>query len=172
MSGTPGSNFVRRPCFNPLTLYRLNVCPVLPPPFASLGMASEREREASAREEGAALTPPTNEVFIGALPRQTRLQAAMATGLHDALLQFAGTTDRASVQLRMHSSSDGRGLGIAFAWLPDEATAQRLVDATELYFELNGKRVRAGIRAARGRADARAPPSSEPGSVSIAVFAP
>ena len=136
-------------------------------------MASEREREASAREEGAALTPPTNEVFIGALPRQTRLQAAMATGLHDALLQFAGTTDRASVQLRMHSSSDGRGLGIAFAWLPDEATAQRLVDATELYFELNGKRVRAGIRAARGRADARAPPSSEPGRVqlSIAVFA-
>ena len=117
--------------------------------------------------------PATNEVFIGALPRQTRLQAAIATGLHEALLQFAGTTDRASVQLRMHSSSDGRGLGIAFAWLPDAETAKRLVDAAELYFELNGKRVRAGIRAARGRADARAPPSSEPGRVqlSIAVFA-
>ena len=73
----------------------------------------------------------------------------------------------------MHSSSDGRGLGIAFAWLPDGETAKRLVDAAELYFELNGKRVRAGIRAARGRADARAPPSSEPGRVqlSIAVFA-
>ena len=117
--------------------------------------------------------PATNEVFIGALPRQTRLQAAIATGLHEALLQFAGTTDRASVQLRMHSSSDGRGLGIAFAWLPDAEIAKRLVDAAELYFELNGKRVRAGIRAARGRADARAPPSSEPGRVqlSIAVFA-
>ena len=101
--------------------------------------------------------PATNEVFIGALPRQTRLQAAIATGLHEALLHFAGTTDRASVQLRMHSSSDGRGLGIAFAWLPDAETAKRLVDAAELYFELNGKRVRAGIRAARGRAGDRPP---------------
>ena len=118
-------------------------------------------------------TPPTNEVFIGGLPRQTRLQTATATALHDALLQFAGTTDRASVQLRMHSSKDGRGLGIAFAWLPDKETAQRLVIATELYFELNGKRTRVGIRAARGRGDSRAPPSSEPGRVqlSIAVFA-
>ena len=126
-----------------------------------------------AAEPAAALTPPTNEVFIGALPRQARLQTAIATALHDALLQFAGTTDRTSVQLRMHSSSDGRGFGIAFAWLPDEETAQRLVAATELHFEVEGKRTRAGIRAARGRADARAPPSSDPGRVqlSIAVFA-
>ena len=142
-----------------------------PPHPNEFGM--EASETATERMTAAALAPATNEVFIGALPRQTRLQTAMTTGLHDALLQFAGTTDRTSVQLRMHSSSDGRGLGIAFAWLPDEETARRLVDATELYFELNGKRVRAGIRAARGRADARAPPSSEPGRVqlSIAVFA-
>ena len=142
-----------------------------------LGVRSRWDRRPSARPHermaAPAPAPATNEVFIGALPRQTRLQAAIATGLHEALLQFAGTTDRASVQLRMHSSSDGRGLGIAFAWLPDAEIAKRLVDAAELYFELNGKRVRAGIRAARGRADARAPPSSEPGRVqlSIAVFA-
>lgn len=113
------------------------------------------------------------EVFLGGLPKATTKLAAVEMSLHAALLRFAGTSDPAAVRLRMHTASaNGQGLGFAFAWLPDEDTARRLVEATELFFELDGEQKRAGTRAARG-GQSRAAPTSQPGQqrVSVAVCA-
>lgn len=102
------------------------------------------------------------EIFLGALPRSSASQAAVEVGLHNALLEFAGVNDRSAVKLRLHTKSSGEGRGFGFAWLPDASTAQRLVAATEIFFNLNGVQTRAGIRAARC-AGIRAAPSTEPG---------
>eukprot|EP00315_Gephyrocapsa_oceanica_P024471 CAMPEP_0185469950 /NCGR_PEP_ID=MMETSP1365-20130426/98486_1 /TAXON_ID=38817 /ORGANISM="Gephyrocapsa oceanica, Strain RCC1303" /LENGTH=438 /DNA_ID=CAMNT_0028076689 /DNA_START=56 /DNA_END=1371 /DNA_ORIENTATION=+ len=116
---------------------------------------------------------PTTEVFLGGLPRAASKLAAVESGLHTALLDFCATSDRSAVKLRLHSQPSGQGLGFGFAWLPDEHAAQRLVAATEIFFELDGKRVRAGTRAARGAPTERAAPTTEPGQLrlSVAVFA-
>jgi len=111
------------------------------------------------------------EVFVGGLPREARRLQAVEMGLHAALLAFAGgTSDPTRVKLRMHTkSSHGEGLGFAFAWMPDEQTAERLVEATEIYFVCDGVRTRAGIRAARGRSDSRPPPACAPGRLQLTV---
>ena len=108
-----------------------------------------------------------HEVFLGGLPRAASGLHALQLGLHEALLAFSGTEDRSAVRLRLHTKPCGEGLGFGFAWLPDAEAAARLVAASQIYCTVGGQRVRAGIRAARGRvaddADQRRPPPiSEP----------
>jgi hypothetical protein len=111
-----------------------------------------------------------HEVFLGALPRAPAMMAAVEAGLHVALVAFASSPD---VRIRLHTKESGEGRGFGFAWLPDATTARRLVEATEIYFTVDGVAHRCGIRAARGRPaeePQRPPPSSsDPGQLGLRV---
>ena len=114
----------------------------------------------------------TTEVFVGGLPRAAASLSKVEAGLHDALAKFSG----GPVAIRMHTKTSGEGRGFAFAWLPNAEIAERLSSVAEIYFDLDGVRTRAGVRAARGRpVDERRPPPtiSEPGleKMSIAFVA-
>ena len=116
-----------------------------------------------------------HELFLGGLPRSATSLAAVEAGLHDALCSECHADSRSAVKLRLHTKpSGGGGLGFGFAWLADEAAASRLVAVGELHFDIDGVRTRAGVRAARGGAESRPPPSSEQGleRLSVAVVAP
>ena len=127
--------------------------------------------EAPAHASADASADPT-EIFIGSLPREARTLEALERALHDALLAFVGTSDGA-IRIRMHTFQrgvhTGQGTGFAFAWLPDAASAKRLVDATEFFYQLDGQRIRAGVRAARGHARGRPAPSNQPGLPAIRI---
>jgi hypothetical protein len=111
-----------------------------------------------------------HEVFLGALPRAPAGMPAVEAGLHDALVAFASSPD---VRIRLHTKESGEGRGFGFAWLPDAETQRRLVEATEIYFAVDGVVHRCGIRAARGRPASepqRPPPSmSDPGQLGMRV---
>lgn len=114
-------------------------------------------------------TRRSSEIFLGALPRETSRLKSVEAGLHAALLAHSGSSDRASVKLRMHTRTNGTGSGFAFAWLPDVEAAQRLVAVGHLDFMCDGATVRTGIRAARGRSDGRPPPANEPTPLQLNV---
>ena len=106
--------------------------------------------------------PPADrtEVFLGGLPR-TPL-AAIEAGIHAALMEFVGTREPSDVKLRMHSRGS-QGSGFCFAWLPDNDSADRLVEAEEIFFcagDYGEPRKRAGVRRARGRPDRPAHPAA------------
>jgi hypothetical protein len=105
-----------------------------------------------------------HDVFLGGLPRSPASLAGVEAGLHDALVEFAGA-ERSAVKIRLHTKASGEGRGFGFAWLPDAATAQRLVEAKEIFFDLDGVQTRAGIRAAANQDETRRgpPPSNAPG---------
>lgn len=120
------------------------------------------------------------EVFLSCLPRKAGEQKALESGLYAALLAEAAVEgpvldgDPDTLRLRMHTRQGGTGLGYAFAWLPTEALAQRLVAAGELSFTLQcdgavgPTTCCARVSAARGHAGGRGPPA-EPGYVGLSV---
>ena len=114
-----------------------------------------------------------NEVFIGALPRSPASMAAVEAGLHEALMKFAGATEPSAVKIRLHTRASGEGRGFGFAWLPDQRSAERLVELSEIFYNFDGHQMRAGIRAARGVDPTRRPPpsSEQGGRLSITMLA-
>eukprot|EP00965_Chrysotila_dentata_P149670 4942374-Pleurochrysis_carterae.AAC.3 len=112
----------------------------------------------------------SREIFLGGLPKSSCNLHQLHNGLHAALSRRCSSMhDITQVRLRLHTRAGGAGCGFGFAWLPDAITAAQLVQEGELYFDMNGERLRCGVRQARGHPDGRQAPTNEPDMLAMHV---